>query len=207
MLNCNTITTENIMDHILKKKKELEQLEELNNQMMREAVSRAQSGGRSRALTKFKAKLAKNSAASSPSVSPVKDHSAYDFTNAYVANRPKSKNVIEHVENDNQTYRRKYYNKAWKESVNLIQPDTDRDDQQVQSNVYPPQIIQSSTSNLALMKSMTADMKKDANVIHLNQEQTHAKKGGLLIEETFSQETKSHLTDINIEDHPRNYNM
>jgi tRNA uridine 5-carbamoylmethylation protein Kti12 len=64
----NTITAENIMSHILQKKRELEELEKLNDQMMNEAVSRAASGGRNRAHKKFKDKLTRNSVGSSPSV-------------------------------------------------------------------------------------------------------------------------------------------
>jgi hypothetical protein len=41
--------------------------------MLNEAVKRAHSGGRSRALRKFKDKLARNSGGSSPSSSPERD--------------------------------------------------------------------------------------------------------------------------------------
>jgi hypothetical protein len=66
----NYITADNISHHIMQKKRELEELEKLNDTLMNEAVARAHSGGRGKALRKFKEKLARNSVCSSPSVSP-----------------------------------------------------------------------------------------------------------------------------------------
>lgn len=89
------ITADNILHHILQKKKELEALEKMNEEFMKEAVDRARSGGRSKALKKFKEKVARNSIGSSPSQTSEKANALNDFTNSYVANRPRSKNAID----------------------------------------------------------------------------------------------------------------
>jgi hypothetical protein len=67
------ITRDNILMHIIQKRRELEELEKMNNEMMHEAQKRASSGGRRKDLKKFKAKVARNSFGSSPSTSPHKD--------------------------------------------------------------------------------------------------------------------------------------
>ena len=76
MNDIQKITAHNIMSHIQAKKQELEKLEQLNEQMMKEAVTRAKSGGRTRQMRRFKAKIERGgSVNSSPSASrsPIKD--------------------------------------------------------------------------------------------------------------------------------------
>ena len=76
MNSMQQITADNILKHIANKKAELDKLEKLNEQLMKEAVTRAKSGGRTRAMRRFKAKIARGgSVNSSPSASrsPTKD--------------------------------------------------------------------------------------------------------------------------------------
>lgn len=71
----------------------------MNEQMMQEAHKRAASGGRRSALKRFQAKVARNSFGSSPGESPVKDKlEDFDFSNSYVANRPRSRCLGDNVE-------------------------------------------------------------------------------------------------------------
>lgn len=86
------LTRESIMLQILQKKRELEELERLNKELITEAQVRAASGGRRKDHNKFKAKIQRNSFGSSPSISPKKDTlEKIDYRNTYVINRPKSR--------------------------------------------------------------------------------------------------------------------